>query len=126
MLAGLIIAIVLALLFFVIGLRLNYQKNKLVKLYALQTAKMDANSDPVKEDFLKFVSDSREWAYTYIEEVQEALTNFKNQVDPLVQYFDTYGDVISNQRPDYEAMKTISSAYKELILILPKEHDVKT
>jgi len=125
MLAGLIVAIVLALLFFVIGFRLSYQKNELLKLYALQTAKMDANSYPVKEDFLKFVSDSREWAFEYIEEVQKVITDFKTKVNPHIEYFDKFGDVISNQRPDYEAMKTISVAYKELISVLPGEDNAK-
>jgi hypothetical protein len=125
MLAGLIVAIVLALFFFVRGFRLAYQKNELLELYTLQTAKMEANSDPVKEDFLKFVSDSREWAFEYIEEVQKVITDFKTTVEPHINHFDKFGEVLSVQRPDYEAMKTISGAYKQLIAVLPGEDNAK-
>jgi hypothetical protein len=120
MLTALIVTIILALLFFAKGLQLAMRLNKLKELVAIQEVKIEANSDPVKEDFLKFVSDSREWAFEYIEEVQIALNNFKEKVEPQIEYFDKYGDVLSNQRPDYESMKKISQAYKELILILPE------
>ena len=83
-------------------------------------------SEIIKEDFLKFVSDSREWAYDYIEEVQKSIKDFKTTVDPHITFFDKFGEVLSNQRPDYDAMKTISAAYKELITILPEENDATT
>jgi hypothetical protein len=73
------------------------------------------------ENFVKFLSDSREVAYTYIEEVQSKLNAFTSKVDPLISYFDEYGDTISVYRPDYDALKQISSAYKELVTIMPNE-----
>jgi hypothetical protein len=33
-----------------------------------------------KENFIKFLSDSRDWAYKYIEDVQEGLIKFVNDV----------------------------------------------
>jgi len=74
-----------------------------------------------QEDFIKFICDSRDVAYSYIEEVQKNLTKFKNDVDPLIKHFDEYGEVISNQRPDYQTMQKISIAYKELCNVLPTE-----
>jgi hypothetical protein len=67
------------------------------------------------------LSDSREVAYNYIEDVQAGLNDFISKVDPLLSYFDEYGDTLSVERPDYSAMKQISSAYKELIKLMPNE-----
>jgi len=124
MLTGLIIASILALFFFIKGLRLAIKLNELREFVLVQEAKMDANLDPVKEDFLKFVSDSREWAFEYIEEVQLALIDFKSKVAPEIEHFDKFGNTLSIQRPDYESMKKISKAYKELIIVLPEEKSV--
>lgn len=126
MLYGLIAVSLVATYFIVRAYRLALRNLELEETIISQYAQIDAESDVVKESFLKFVSDSREWAYSYIEEVQKALTSFKNEVDPLISYFDQYGDVISNQRPDYDSMKKISAAYKELILVLPEEDNAKT
>lgn len=79
------------------------------------------NQDIHNENFVKFLSDSREVAYDYIEEVQVGLNTFISKVDPLISYFDEYGDTISVERPDYESMKQISAAYKELITLMPSE-----
>lgn len=74
-----------------------------------------------KENFIKFLSDSRDWAYSYIEEVQEGLACFIDSINSDIEYFDEYGDVLSINRPDYDAMKRISIAYKELKNLLPTE-----
>lgn len=74
-----------------------------------------------KEGFLKFVSDSRDLAFEYIEEVQSGITKFVSDVDPVISYFDTYGEVIWT--PMTESMQTISIAYKDLKQLLPKEDD---
>lgn len=44
-------------------------------------------SDEANESFIKFLSDSRDWAYTYIEDTQEAITNYRSSLvgdDPVV------------------------------------------
>lgn len=74
-----------------------------------------------KENFIKFLSDSRDWAYEYIEDVQSGLNKFVDSVNADISYFDEYGDVLSMERPDYAAMKNISKAYKELKKLLPVE-----
>ena len=76
-----------------------------------------------KENFIKFLSDSRTWAYEYIENVQAGLTTFADEVDSYIEYFDTYSDVLSIERPDYAAMKQISKSYKELKKLLPVEEN---
>lgn len=74
-----------------------------------------------KENFIKFLSDSRDWAYTYIEDVQDGIAKFVDSVEDDIKHFDEYGDVLATNRPDYEAMKRFSEAYKELKKLLPEE-----
>ncbi len=74
-----------------------------------------------KENFIKFLSDSRLWAFEYIERVQKGLNKFVNDVDADISYFDEYGEALSMSRPDYPFMKNISKAYKELKTLLPEE-----
>jgi hypothetical protein len=73
-----------------------------------------------KESFIKFLSDSRDWAYEYIETVQAGITKFVNDVDADISYFDEYGETLSMGRPDFAAMKNISIAYKDLKKMLPE------
>lgn len=44
------------------------------------------DKDQANEDFLKFISDSRDWAYQYIEEVQAGLKTFIDEVGPQIDY----------------------------------------
>ncbi len=74
-----------------------------------------------KESFIKFLSDSRDWAYEYIETVQSGLIKFISDVDADISYFDEYGETLSMGRPDFAAMKNISTSYKELKNLLRKE-----
>jgi hypothetical protein len=73
-----------------------------------------------KENFIKFLSDSRDWAYKYIEDVQEGLLTFVNVIEPEIAYFDEYG-LVGDAYPHYHSMKKISQEYKELKKLLPVE-----
>ena len=88
-----------------------------------KSTKTKENSDESihKENFIKFLSDSRDWAFSYIESVQKGLTKFVNDVDADVSHFDKYGEAVSMSRPDYPSMKNISKAYKELKTLLPED-----
>jgi hypothetical protein len=72
------------------------------------------------EAFLKFVSDSRDWAYEYIESVQASLTKFVSDAGPAIDYWDEYGSAMST--PLDQGMGKISKAYKELIALLPEDY----
>jgi hypothetical protein len=80
------------------------------------------DQDQSNEAFLKFVSDSRDWAYQYIDEVQESLNKFITDIEPEIAYFDEYG-VASSAYPHYHSMKKISGAYKELKKMIPEDYD---
>jgi hypothetical protein len=71
------------------------------------------------DGFLKFISDSREWAFNYIEEVQSGLEKFTDTVGPTLKYLNTYGQAVTT--PHDEAIKKITEAYKELEKLLPKD-----
>lgn len=75
-----------------------------------------------QENFLKFLSDSRDWAFNYIEDVQSGLSKFVNDVEPEIEYFKEYGDV-GSMAPNYYSMKKIVESYEELKKLLPKEEE---
>jgi hypothetical protein len=76
-----------------------------------------SDKDIVSEDFIKFLSDSRTWAFDYIKTFQDALEEFVKDAGPSIDGFDTYGDAVFS--PFGEYLKRISASYKELIKVLP-------
>jgi hypothetical protein len=95
----------------------NILAEKLFEASARNLMKEDDGS----EAFLKFISDSRDWAYEYIEGVQESLDSFINDVEPELIRFDAYGDIMSAE-PNYNSMKKISASVKELKKLLPDDY----
>jgi hypothetical protein len=82
------------------------------------TNQKESDNDVHKENFIKFLSDSRDWAYEYIEDVQASISLFVSEVEPEIAYFDEYG-LVGDAYPHYHSMKKISQAYKELKKVLP-------
>ena len=132
-----IISLSTACISFAIAYFLIYKKlNSMIKEYAklsidhvaLQKFIESINIDDItgqevhKENFIKFLSDSRDWAFAYIEEVQAELKKFIEGIEPEINYFNEYGDIASMQ-PNYYSLKKISEAYHELAKLLPKEED---
>jgi hypothetical protein len=79
-----------------------------------------SDNDVHQENFIKFLSESRDWAYGYIEEVQNGLKEFVNIVDPDLNHFDKFGEV-GSAYPHYDSMLKINNAYKKLKQLLPAE-----
>jgi hypothetical protein len=115
------VSIAFAITFFMYAYKMSLQNLELKEVILKQYTNLNTDNKVAEESFLKFVSDSRDWAFQYIEEVQSGLKQFVSEVDPVIAHFDKFGDILSNQRPDYESMKAISIAYKELLKILPAE-----
>jgi len=92
--------------------------NKIEK--ARSILKSPSDEDIHRENFLKFLSDSRDWAFSYIENVQEGLNKFVADIDQHIAYYDEYGIVAEGTPHDF-AMKKISVAYKELKTLLPEK-----
>lgn len=82
------------------------------------------DKDQANEDFLKFISDSRDWAYQYIEEVQAGLKTFIDEVGPQIDYYDHYGAAVDGMVAPHDfALKKISSEFKKLKSLLPEDYD---
>ena len=98
-----------------------------LQLLIMQQSASDENKtdkDKANEDFLKFVSDSRDWAYQYIEEVQAGLKSFIDEVGPQVEYYDRYGAAVDGMVAPHDfALKKISSEFKKLKSLLPEDYD---
>ena len=111
-------------------IRVQYQKlfidmmllEKLIN--DIEESKIKTDESVHKENFIKFLSDSRDWAYQYIEDVQAGLTTFIDQTEPEINYFKEYGDVMS-MAPNYYSMKKITEEYEKLKALLPKEEKKK-
>lgn len=82
------------------------------------------DQDIHKENFIKFLSDSRDWAFDYIEEVQKGLQKFIVEVEPEIDYFNKYGIVVEGMlSPHDKALKKISEQFEELKKLLPEATD---
>ena len=73
------------------------------------------------EGFVKFLSESREWAFEYIETVQNGLEKFVEAAGPRLDYFDKYGRVATS--PHVEGLEDILTAYRELQKLLPEQNN---
>jgi predicted PurR-regulated permease PerM len=99
-----------------ISFQLNYENDLLQK----QIERIVENQKLEQSDgFLKFVSDSRDWAFQYIEEVQSALKEFDNEVAPEFEWAKTFGMVLGETTHTI-VLKKISEAYDKLKLVLPE------
>ena len=129
-----VMSLLFAIAYFLITKKLNRMIKEYAKLsidhIALQKFIESLNLDDItgqevhKENFIKFLSDSRDWAFAYIEDVQSELKKFIEEIEPEINYFNEYGDITSMQ-PNYYSLKKISDAYYELAKLLPKEEEVR-
>ena len=82
------------------------------------------DADIHTQNFIKFLSDSRDWAYQYIEDVQGGIKKFMNEVEPQLDYYNKYGIVVDGMIPSHDfALKKISKEVEELKKFLPEEAD---
>jgi hypothetical protein len=101
--------------------KLVFDNFTLEKLIELQNEKdLKTNESVHKENFLKFISESRDWAFGYIEEVQGGLSKFIDELEPEINYFKEYGD-IGAMSPNYYSMKKFVEEYEKLKMLLPTE-----
>lgn len=97
----------------------NFALEEYIK--TLKNIKEDKSDQQIhQENFLKFLSDSRDWAFNYIEDVQSGLNKFVSDIEPEINYFKEYGDIAS-MHPNYYSLKKITEAFEELKKLLPEE-----
>lgn len=76
------------------------------------------------KNFIKFLSDSRDWAFEYIENVQNGIKKFMSEVSPQIEYFNKQDILIDNKSEISEfAIKKISKEIEELKKFLPEENN---
>ena len=123
---GLSITSLLFVYLYVVQKRINISilANTLKTLLEQEIQHKENKTDKEKanEDFLKFVSDSRDLAYEYIESVQAGLQKFIDEVEPQIEYYDKYGVAVEGMIAPHDfALKKISSEFKELKKLLPED-----
>lgn len=98
----------------------NYiaKETAIKSLLEVKNFSSSSDNEMHKENFIKFLSDSRDWAFEYIEEVQSKLDEFIKEIEPEIEYFDEFGAIVSDH-PNHYSMKKISKAYKDLKKLLP-------
>ncbi len=70
--------------------------------------------------FIRFLSESRESAFNYIEQVQAALKEYDETIQSILEWNDTYGSVLG-ESPYSEAFEQIALAHKKLKDLLPEQ-----
>lgn len=109
--------------------KLNAETNQSVADYIALSQKLEEalkNKDEKKieqtEGFLKFVSESRDWAFQYIERVQIAIKNFQDVFHPVAERYYKEKKVYNMPTAiDQEEFGNLFEAYKKLIEELPDE-----
>jgi hypothetical protein len=71
------------------------------------------------DDFVKFLSNSRDWAFNYIEDAQEKIFEFDNQLQEIAEWNRTYGSVVGNI-PHTSKIEEINLAYDKIRSLLPE------
>jgi len=131
------ILVVVTLLISVVRLRLKNKRlaaellqatldqNILFTKLAEELKKKEEVSVEKTDGFLKFISESRDLAFQYIEGIQEALVKFRDKVGPEIEYMLTYGTATGDSLQSKSFLK-IEKAYNELIKeTLPTEKQNK-
>jgi hypothetical protein len=70
------------------------------------------------EDFLKFISDSREYAFKYIEVTQNKVNSFINDVGPVIDYLEAYAPPVLAETQRI----SLVDGYKIIKTILPEDY----
>ena len=73
------------------------------------------------DGFLKFISESRDLAFSYIEEAQTGISKFVKSVQPEIEYFSKFG-TLSEGQPLHQSMAIISREYEELRKLIPADY----
>jgi hypothetical protein len=101
----------------VTSLMITKKKNKELEM------RLANREEIANESYVKFLNESRNSAYEYIEDVQGQLVAFASKVEPQLNYFNTYGTAV--QGPHTILVKEFSEAYEELKTVMPQENKEK-
>ena len=97
------------------ALQLAVDKVMLMQKLQEIASREDEKTIEKSDGFLKFISDSRDWAFTYIEKTQNKIIEFGDALEPLL-----YEDFLAKEDID-----KIAAAYADLLEVLPEYIDPK-
>ena len=90
---------------------LQEQSDKIVLYEKIEELMKNSSITGQNSDgFLKFVSQSRDWAFSYIEESQKAIENFQSVATPIIY-----------DKENSAKMEELILAYEELLKMLPEK-----
>lgn len=95
------------------------RRNILMQEYSNIRQELENKKLEKSDDFIKFLSDSRNSAFEYIESVQDSLSKFDKQITKIIKWNETYG-ASTGDNPHSDKIKEISLAYKQLKDLLPQ------
>ena len=109
------------------GLKANLTQETLDKIIIKQEvqklmSEIDQKTSSQNDGFLRFVSDSREAAFKYIEEVQGGIKEFDEKIGPVVKHYRETGK--TSYKKLSELVKDLSEAYDKLMKSMPEEDSV--
>ena len=115
--------IILSITFILLYLK-QKNKNKIILATTIelllsnkeQKTSNKTNEEAHAEDFLRFVSQSRDWAYEYIETAQAGIQEFVDSVGSDIDYMDKYRPPIISE----ESTNRLINSYQRLKTLLPE------
>jgi hypothetical protein len=78
-----------------------------------------SDSDSHKENFIKFLSDSRDWAFEYIDDVQKSINEIIEKTESTVEYHKKFGSL--EIEPYATHITVLADAVEELKTLLPNK-----
>jgi choline kinase len=105
-------------------LTLKILEERIDKNIIIDKAKKEIENEKKVEDtegFLKFISDSRDWAFSYIEQVQAGLEKFDKNAGKHIRYFNQFAE-LSDGQPLHDILVEISKEYEDLKKLLPADY----
>ena len=96
------------------GIYLDFYEKNILKSKELNSFDVDS-----QDAFIKFLSNSRDWAFSYIEDTQNVITNVLLKTDQTIKY---HKDFMSMEIEPYRTqIDTLVTAIEELKTLIPKE-----
>ena len=108
--------------------KIKNTEKKFAKLFAdyqnLQKIFKDSNEfksddESHKENFIKFLSDSRDWAFEYIDDVQKSINDIVEKTESTVDYHKKFGSL--EVEPYATHITVLADAVEELKTLLPNK-----
>ena len=85
----------------------------------IDNEKIQSDESVHKENFIKFISDSRDWAFDYIDNVQTTIEDIIKKTEKTVQYHKDFGSM--EIEPYATHITVLADAVEELKTLLPAE-----